>query len=730
MRVFYLISLPVTVGMVAATLRYFAGPAVPRYVLAVVGYAWLCSLSFVVLVPTDIWTAISGNQKSDVGFFWSWSYWSTFVLAWWGYEDSGDFTFINKLKTSIHKNLSYYAIVGSTGLIGLILIIIMRHDCLLAIIIWRRGPFEFWLHYPNSKQYYVGRIGGIMGFAMACSNTFGLVTGAFLLGFGLSEIPRNTWRNADWTRRQQLLSHRIAKMAIKLDHAHQEYCNAIFVVQATSNQMSKRDPLRHCMDVIDNMLAQMFRDDPLFKPSGGKLGESDMDYDTDEKTMALLRRQLRKAHEQYYRRKSEYMSSVMEALDLEDIVRNYEHRDTNGWKYQSSFRENRSGTLGSLLDSIEFIWRCLLRKQLTRVLSVVLGCISASILLAEATLLPSGVDLSLFSNLINSLGKQEVLVQVAAFVPLMYMCICTYYSLFRIGMMVFYSLTPGQTSSVSLLMICSMIARYAPPISYNFLNLIHLGDNAKTTFEKRMGSIDDVVPFFGRSFNRIYPLIMVVYTLLVASNLFGYLIELFGSLKKFKYWTDQEEDMDGFDPSGVIILQKERTCMEQGRKFSLHVTPLARNLSGVSKDVESGNVPQGEETVKKKPERTAQSHYSGNFAHKYACIREQCSSQKSAEQVQTGTSISLEAGNSENPSSVSVAPDSPRAMDSTWTSMKIGLQNFKANMGSSKFLRLSLSPSSLGTDASAAESLDEIFQRLKRHSSNAEVDHLEDDGLP
>lgn len=56
MWVFYMISLPLTVGMVAATLRYFAGPAVPAHVLAVVGYAWLSSLSFVVLVPTDIWT--------------------------------------------------------------------------------------------------------------------------------------------------------------------------------------------------------------------------------------------------------------------------------------------------------------------------------------------------------------------------------------------------------------------------------------------------------------------------------------------------------------------------------------------------------------------------------------------------------------------------------------------------------------------------------------------------
>lgn len=64
---------------------------------------------------------------------------------------------------------------------------------------------------------------------MACSNTFGLVTGAFLLGFGLSEIPKSMWRYSDWTTRQKVLSHKIAKMAVKLDDAHQELSNAIVV---------------------------------------------------------------------------------------------------------------------------------------------------------------------------------------------------------------------------------------------------------------------------------------------------------------------------------------------------------------------------------------------------------------------------------------------------------------------------------------------------------------------
>jgi hypothetical protein len=69
----------------------------------------------------------------------------------------------------------------------------------------------------------------VLAVAMACSNTFGLVTGAFLLGFGLSEIPKSLWRNSEWSVRQKVLSHKIAKLAVKLDDAHQDLSNAIVV---------------------------------------------------------------------------------------------------------------------------------------------------------------------------------------------------------------------------------------------------------------------------------------------------------------------------------------------------------------------------------------------------------------------------------------------------------------------------------------------------------------------
>ncbi|KAJ4793708.1 hypothetical protein LUZ62_044954 [Rhynchospora pubera] len=718
MWVFYLISLPLTLGMVTVTLRYFAGPDLPRYVLFTVGYTWFCSVAVIILVPADIWTTIIGQDKGGIGLFWSLSYWSTFILTWavvpliQGYEDAGDFTLKERLKTSIHANLVFYSIVGSIGLVGLILLIIMRRD-------WGSN---------------------IMGLAMGFSNTFGLVTGAFLLGFGLSEIPKGIWRDADLTNRQKVLSHKVAKMAVKLDDAHQEFSNAIVVAQATSNQMSKRDPLRPYMDVIDRMLVQMMKEDPSFKPSGGRLGENDMDYDTDEKTMAALRRQLRRAREEYYRCKSEYMTYVMEALELEDTIKNNERREANGWKYVSSFRPSRSGMLGSFLDHSEFLWRCILRMQLQKGLAVMLGVISVAILLAEATLLPSGVDLSLFSNLINAVGRQEVLVQIVAFVPLLYMCVCTYYSLFKIGMLMFYSLTPRQTSSVSLLMICSMVARYAPPISYNFLNLIHLDGNAKTIFEKRMGNIDDAVPFFGKGFNKIYPLIMVIYTLLVAFNFFGRMFEFFGSLKRFKIEREADDLVDGFDPSGMIILQKERTWLEQGCKVGEQVVPLARYFNNANVDLEPGNAAMETNTAELKNVATPikddsrrgsltsqkeENRKYGNsreaIANKYAVKKQ--SSPVSIEPSPVSVSL-LEPNPSENQSKNNTNAGPANGLASTWANMKNGFQNFKANMNNRKFLplrQMETGPMNHTRDSSS-ESLDEIFKRLNKRPNDGNDD--------
>ena len=45
-------------------------------------------------------------------------------------------------------------------------------------------------------------------------------------------------------------------------------------------------------------------EDSTFKPSGGQIGEHDMDYDADEHSMAGLRRRLRNAQDNFSRCKT------------------------------------------------------------------------------------------------------------------------------------------------------------------------------------------------------------------------------------------------------------------------------------------------------------------------------------------------------------------------------------------------------------------------------------------
>lgn len=71
-----------------------------------------------------------------------------------------------------------------------------------------------------------------------------------------------------------------------------------------------------------------------------------------------------------------------------------------------------------------------------------------------------------------------------------------------------------------------------------------------------MGNIDDAVPFFGNGFNRIYPLIMVIFTILVAANFFDRVIRYLRNWKILRYQHEAFEDVDGFNPSGLVILKK------------------------------------------------------------------------------------------------------------------------------------------------------------------------------
>lgn len=247
-----------------------------------------------------------------------------------------------------------------------------------------------------------------------------------------------------------------------------------------------------------------------------------------------------------------------------------------------------------------------------------------------------------------------------------------------------------------------------------------------------MGNIDNAVPFFGDKFNKIFPLIMVIYTLLVASNFFDRVFDFLGGWRRYIFKTEAE-DMDGFNPSGLIILQKERYWLEQGRKVGEQVVPLARNFNSI--DVESNNNIMEENDVEMKgtsplinaeingrlsktlkEETRRYSSSSEAISRKYAGVRQQsgqASKLKTEERNLDSAKVSLlDKGNTHYGNTAGTY-----GLGSTWQTLKKGFTSFKADIGGAKgFSPTRQTQQDRISRVSSSESLDDIFQRLKQPS--------------
>lgn len=129
-----------------------------------------------------------------------------------------------------------------------------------------------------------------------------------------------------------------------------------------------------------------------------------------------------------------------------------------------------------------------------------------------------------------------------------------------------------------------------------------------------------------------------------------------------------------------------------------------------------------------KPLKEETSRYGSSreaISNKYSAIREQnrpASKLKPEEENVTYANSLLEG----NTSSSNTAGVPSSGLTSTWQNMKSGFQNFKANIGSKKFLPIRQIQENKISPASSSESLDEIFHRLKRPSSEQVIYNDED----
>ncbi|CAD7701732.1 unnamed protein product [Ostreobium quekettii] len=544
---FYIFSL----GVVAAASGYLTwkypnaqtGPIVKLNAFL----AWLASLSMLVLAPADILVALHEQEgrEEPLAVLWQIAYWYAFVAMvlllpfLQGYGESGDFLLADRILYSLRDNGKFYGILGFLGLLGVVL---------LALL----GQLE-----PSN----------LLGWLMGVSNAYGLIGAIFLMGYGLVEVPRKLWQKADVKGRALLLHHNAGVQVEKAGAAHKQLGKMLGIVARVSELFGRRDRLRPYMDEIERMTDRV--GDVAPEEIDLENEDVDLDYFTRQ-DLGELRRQLRMAIEGFDREKERYLQVVRDYFRVHDVLQNID-------KVGSPFVSNTGGSKQGMLGQLEWWWRCRLQGWTMRLLAIVLCLVSLSVVVAEVGISDHMPNLSLLATMLRGMKDSKFMVLTVSFLAFLYVCMCTYFTLFKLGQFSFYLLVPRHTSPYSLLTNALFMARFSFPLAYNFLAAIAMPtgksstepDLETTEFYRVLGSKMADAPVIGLQFTTYMPLVIVPYIVLVYFRVFNRVAAFFDRTKRFSF----DEDWDSsYTSMGQSMLRQELENAEMNLPLGLTIS--------------------------------------------------------------------------------------------------------------------------------------------------------------
>eukprot|EP00879_Flechtneria_rotunda_P003202 GHRR01003425.1.p1 GENE.GHRR01003425.1~~GHRR01003425.1.p1 ORF type:complete len:656 (+),score=226.79 GHRR01003425.1:287-2254(+) len=545
---FFSLALVIVAGNIAWLLRRYAAPSVPYIVLAATAYAWAVSMSIVLVTPLDVAATLMQQPEGAISVLWKFTYWSTQVLTWLllpffqVYSDAGDFTVGGRCITSLKENGLLYGLAGAAGVIGLIIIVVIERTL---------------------------RLSDLAALGMALSNTFGLSVGILLMGYGLVEIPREMWKS-DPNHALKWCAHRAGRFAEEVMRATNELESVVTIIVANEKQMPRRDPLRPLMEIISTTAEAESPVKPSAVVAAGydldSLGADDLEYNYDKAGLAALRRRLFAAMHDFKAAHAQYEEVIRQALDHEAVI-----KCRQLGVYEPPGIATTDSSLTATLSRLAWRWRCTGLPIGRKVLSAILVGMSFLVVWSEATIFTGeNPDLSPFSRMIQRSIGSEWGVQLLVMWPLAYICVCTYFALFRINAFNYNKLTPRATTGAALMQNGSLMARFAAPTCWNLLHMIHMdgivqtaGGEVTTVFTKNMGSMA-VLPLLGKHLNTYLPLLLVVHCLLIWLNLWD---RLAGACVSSKYKFNNDDVDDQYTEKGRLLIRKEGEALANGMRI-------------------------------------------------------------------------------------------------------------------------------------------------------------------
>eukprot|EP00124_Ichthyophonus_hoferi_P002876 Ihof_evm1s218 gene=Ihof_evmTU1s218 len=448
------------------------------------------------VVPPDFHSTTCHKPRTYVPDYvlkvvWKIVYWFAQLMTWMviplmsNYVDTGAFDFAGKMKTAFKTNAM------TTGSMMLIF-----------------GSLFIYIAVKNELSF-----AGLVGIAMASSNTWGLTCVVALLGYGLVDLPRQYLVQARPRLQLDVLYFKAAKLRQEVDEYSDDLEDAIKDLCVVEALVNHQDNLRQYVDV-------------LIEKAGMSLDEirqlnAPLHLSREEINVSMLvdlHQKLIQGVHTNERSKAQFEMCITQAHGLEDamegrLVPNVKPGDNilqRAWAYTVHMWNKHL--------SIVYAWAVFITTSL----------ISFVILWSECTFFATKPALSIAALTVKYFGLHydHVWVQFLSFIYMMYMTVCVFHTLFHIRIFNYFYLTANHHSdSASLLFSAMAVSRLTPALVLNFLSITQLdqqGGNVPetTAFTQIMGHMD-VVPFIANGFIVFFPLVVILLSLAAIFRLFN-----------------------------------------------------------------------------------------------------------------------------------------------------------------------------------------------------------------
>ncbi|KAG7384393.1 LMBR1 domain-containing protein 2 [Phytophthora pseudosyringae] len=558
-------------------LAHYKDANVPTVVHAAVFTSWALGFLGLLLLPMDLATnglIASPQSASDIAqektvfqeylTGWRLLYWTTFLMSWVGlpflveFRQNGEFELDKRVLSSFKRLVFHWTVLAGGLFVVALYLILVDHLSLY----------------------------GVLGLAMAASNTYGLLWVIALLGYGLVEIPRGFWmRRLDGAQLQKLYFQAVQLQDERME-ARFEYDDVVAdvrdayqrMMQAESDAIILTGEMQYAKTRLLQVLALVEKSKPAF---------SSLDASTDVKrgnTSASFTDVSNKKR-RGQSRASRKAPTLPETVELHRSVRiaQLETRrcdqaflelciNVDVLHDRSAERALPAGSLypeTSALNRLHNIFldtRHQLRRWVTSPVAIacaaVTGFLSLCVAWGELTMGWHGSSLSLFRFLMTAEAEEtnsslRSATELISALVLVYLALCCYTSLFTLRLPGKYTLRAyGNSTELCLLKTSIHQCRLQFALGQNALLLLRGGGLAEGTAFNALLANTRVVHVFGRGFAVYAPLAMIALAVFTLTNGYARAMRRLG--------IDQYEQMIVGDPSHAAAIAEGERLVQQG----------------------------------------------------------------------------------------------------------------------------------------------------------------------